>query len=367
MALAEARFRRRIPPRTGIEGVLMDQSSAQPATTAAVPELPGDDAHPIGDDADLQAYAGFDGALRGYDRRQVNKYVARTTKRIEELTAELASVRRNEQILSARIEELTKAQAMCTCDPNKPESAVVGARLRQIIDIATTEADDLRTRAEAESKAMREEAENLLADARQQAEQATSSFDAMLAHRKATEEAAAAERRAAIEGWAERHVTEARETAQRVIERAGAVSSQVIASARWLVDALGAHRDALSEQLGGVQRRIDELPSLEAAAVPGENLATVPADGQPAAEPAADAGPDEASQPVRGVVRIGGAHSAAEEIVQGEATEGPARPANPALPAGGGRPPAHAAPADAAPLNRTWTPVSPRVGGAHRG
>ncbi|MCW2642107.1 MAG: hypothetical protein JWP76_4413, partial [Dactylosporangium sp.] len=268
----------------------MDQSPAQPAATAAVPEITGEDAHLVGEDVDLHAHAGFDGALRGYDRRQVNKYVTRTQQRIEELTSELGAVRRNEQVLAARVDDLTKSASLCACDPNKPESAVVGARLRQIIDIAAVEADDLRSRAETETRAMREEAENALVHARQQAGQATSALEAMLSHRRAAEDAAAAERRAAIEGWAERHVTEARDTARRVMERAGAVSSQVIASARWLVDALGAHRDALSEQLGGVQRRIDELPSLEAAAaVAGQKLATVPSDDQPAPQTSAAA------------------------------------------------------------------------------
>jgi hypothetical protein len=186
----------------------------------------------------------------------------------------------------------------------------------------------------------------------------------------------------------------------------------VIASARWLVDALGAHRDALSEQLGGVQRRIDELPSLEAAAaVAGQKLATVPSDDQPvpqtpaatpaAAAPAAaatpapataapaapatatatvaattaapapaDNRPDEVNQPVRAVVRVPGAHAvyATDEAPSGDGPDGSAWGTNQAPPPGSAAtPPAHAAPADTATLNRTWTPVNPRIGGAHRG
>ncbi|HEV7898917.1 MAG TPA: hypothetical protein VGP31_13855 [Planosporangium sp.] len=405
----------------------MDQSPARAAVPAAAPGTTGDDAHLVGEEADLQAYSTFDGALRGYDRRQVNKYVARTHRRIEELTAELGAARRNHKVLATRVDELSKSSAMCTCDPNKPESAVVGARLRQIIEIATAEADDLRTRADAESREMREEAESTLTGARQQAEQATSALEAMLAHRRATEEAAAAERRAAIEGWAERHVTEARETARRVIERAAAVSGQVIASARWLVDALGAHRDALSEQLGGVQRRIDELPSLEAAAaVPGENLARGRADERATAAPAdVRRGDQNQKQPVRAVVRVpagaavdaappgdrlegrtrGGAHAAPPAGKPGSSggvavpvppggVAVPVPPANVAIPAppsamaaptgpaapfvpvppGGVVMPAPpggvvmpAPPADAGAVNRTWAPISPRIGGAHRG
>jgi cell division septum initiation protein DivIVA len=340
----------------------MDQSPARAAASAAVPEITGNKAPLTGEEGDLHAYSGFDGALRGYDRRQVNKYVSRTQDRLDELAAELAATRQKEAVLSTRVDELSKASSMCSCDPNKPESAVVGARLRQIIDIATAEADDLRARADSESRAMREEAENALSEARQQAGQATSALEAMLAHRRSAEEAASIERRAAIEGWAERHVTEARETARRVIERAGAVSSQVIASARWLVDALGAHRDALSEQLGGVQRRIDELPSLEAAAaVPGENLAAVPAEDRPAPEvPAADR-PDESRQPVRAVVRVP-AVSTVDDAPPGDLPEGAAWQTNPSSPTG-----TVTAPTDTATLNRTWTPVNPRTGGGGGG
>jgi cell division septum initiation protein DivIVA len=363
----------------------MDQSPAQPAAVA-VPELTGEEAHLVGEDSDLQAHAGFDGALRGYDRRQVNKYVTRTQKRLEDLTADLAAMRKKEQVLTTRVDDLTRSMAMCSCDPSKPESAVVGARLRQIIDIASVEADDLRNRAEGESVAMRDEAERLLATARQQAEQATSALEAMLAHRRAAEEAATAERRTALEGWADRHVSEARETARRVIERAGAASTQVISSARWLVDALGAHRDALAEQLGGVQRRIDELPSLEAAAAAsGEKLATLPSEDQPVAMAAAvdrpvapapaNGQPDEAGPTVRAVVRISGAHPP-EDATPGGAAEGqgldttpaPPSPGIPPSPGSVVKPPAHAAPAETATLNRTWTPVNPRTGGgAHRG
>ncbi|MGC9669964.1 hypothetical protein ACNTMW_25905 [Planosporangium sp. 12N6] len=326
----------------------MDQSPARAAVPAAVPETTGEDVPLVGEEADLNAYSTFDGALRGYDRRQVNKYVTRTQRRIEELTAELAGIRRNEQVLTARLEDLSKANAMCTCDPNKPESAVLGARLRQIIDIATTEADDVRTRAEAETRAMREEAESALVSARQQAEQASSALEAMLAHRRAAEEATLAERRAAVEGWSQRHVAEARDTARRVIERAAAVSGQVIASARWLVDALGAHRDALAEQLGGVQRRIDELPSLEAAtAVNGENLARIPTDEQPAGDGAGrQPGPAAGRQPGPAAGRPAAPPTGRQPAPPTGRPPAPAADRQPAPPTG--RPPAHAADRSAA-------------------
>src|SRR5262249_47830684 len=166
---------------------------------------------------------------------------------------ELSVVGRRERELATRVEELSGSASRCTCAPGLPESAVVGARLRQILELASEEADDARTRAEADSQAMREEAAEVLVQARRQAGQAGAGFEIALADRRATEAAKDAERRAAIDGWAERRVSEARETARRLIEHAAGVSGQVVASARWLVDALGAHRDALSEQLGGVR------------------------------------------------------------------------------------------------------------------
>jgi hypothetical protein len=62
-----------------------------------------------------------------------------------------------------------------------------------------------------------------------------------------------------------------------------------------------------------------------------------------------------------------GAH-AADEAQPGNGEDVAAVGSNVAPAAGGvARPAAHAAPADTATLNRTWAPVNPRIGGAHRG
>ncbi|MCW2637790.1 MAG: hypothetical protein JWP76_96, partial [Dactylosporangium sp.] len=112
-----------------------------------------------------------------------------------------------------------------------------------------------------------------------------------------------------------------------------------------------------------------------AAATPA---AATPAAATPAAATAAvataagpaDNRPDEVHHPVRAVVRVPGAHAvyATDEAPSGDGPDGPAWGTNQApQPGSSATPPAHAAPADTATLNRTWTPVNPRIGGAHRG
>jgi hypothetical protein len=257
-----------------------------PTSPPAAPELTGEDAYLIDEKIGLHAYSGFESALRGYDRRQVDRYVTRTQRRIDELTAELAVVSRREHELLSRVEDLSGSVSRCTCGPERAESEVVGVRLRQILDLAHEEAEDARRRAGEESQAMREEATGVLAQARRDAERAAADFEIALADRRAAEAAKDAERRAAIDGWADERVGEARENARRLIEHASGVSGQVVASARWLVDALGAHRDALTEQLNGVRRRIEALPAIEPAAAVA---AVDQPDTKPGTKPAAAA------------------------------------------------------------------------------
>jgi hypothetical protein len=244
----------------------MDRLSGAAAPSVTVPELTGEDAYLIDEKVGLHAESGFASSLRGYNRRQVNRYVTGTQRRIDELSAELAVVGRRERELVARVEEMSQAAARCSCRSDMPESAVVSVRLRQILDLASAEADDVRTRAGVESQAMREQAAEVVAQARRQAKRAVADFETALAERRAAEAAKDAEHRAAVEAWADRRVGEAQEAARRLIDHASEVSGRVVASARWLVDVLGAHRDALAEQVGEACRRIEALPALETAA-----------------------------------------------------------------------------------------------------
>ena len=244
----------------------MDRLSGAAAPSVTVPELTGEDAYLIDEKVGLHAESGFASSLRGYDRRQVNRYVTRTQRCIDQLSAELAVVGRRERELVARVEEMSEAAARCSCRSDMPESAVVSVRLRQILDLARAEADDVRSRAEVEGQGMREQAAEVLAQARRQAKRAASDFETALAGRRAAEAAKDAEHRAAVEAWTDRQVGKAREAARQLIDDASEVSGRVVASAHWLVDVLGAHRDALAEQIGEARRRIEALPALETAA-----------------------------------------------------------------------------------------------------
>jgi cell division septum initiation protein DivIVA len=283
-----------------------------------VPDLTGEAVSPIGGAGGPPAHSGFDAALRGYDRRQVDRYVARAQRHIDRLTAQLAVMNRRERDLTARVDELAEAIARCTCGPESPPSAILGARLRQILDLALAEAADVRAHAQADSQALHQEADQVLAQARAQAERAAADVEAGVAHRRAAETAAEAERWAAVDNWADDRVGEARETARRLIESAAAVSGQVVASARWLVDALGAHRDALSEQLGGVSRRIEALPSLEPPSVAGPP-ASVAGPPSGAVEPAGAVEPPAGAESP-GAVAPAGPARLARAVVRAAAT-----------------------------------------------
>src|SRR5215475_12272269 len=100
----------------------MNKSSATATLQATVPELTGEDAYLIGEKVGLPAYSGFELALRGYDRRQVDRYVTRAQRRIDELAAELAVVSRREHDLATRVETLSEAASRCSCGPDKSPS-----------------------------------------------------------------------------------------------------------------------------------------------------------------------------------------------------------------------------------------------------
>src|SRR5262249_62371111 len=98
--------------------------------SSPVPELTGEDAYLIDEKAGLHAHSGFDLALRGDDRRQVDRYVTRTQRRIDELSAELTVVGRREGELATPVGELSGSASRCTGAPGLPEPDVGGARVR---------------------------------------------------------------------------------------------------------------------------------------------------------------------------------------------------------------------------------------------
>jgi cell division septum initiation protein DivIVA len=116
--------------------------------------------------------------LRGYEPAQVNR-------RLEELTTAVAQASAQRDAFAARLEAVERDRAETT--PAEVEPATfehLGARVVQILSLATEEADDLRRtasrevaaergRLEAETTRMREEAERYAADTRSAADTET--------------------------------------------------------------------------------------------------------------------------------------------------------------------------------------------------
>src|SRR4051794_944178 len=102
--------------------------------------------------------------LRGFDPTQVNR-------RIEDLTAAVAQATAQKDALAARLEAVSRER---TEDPpvtaGPPSFEQLGARVAQILGLASEEADELRRTAEADIAAQRRQLEEETARTREEAE-----------------------------------------------------------------------------------------------------------------------------------------------------------------------------------------------------
>ena len=112
----------------------------------------------------------FDLALRGYDRNQVDDYVARVAVLVDQLRAEggMAAAR------SAQAEaELARVRR--ELERGRPSFDALGERVSQLLGLAETEADQMRTDAGRDAAQLRsdasQEAEQVRAMARREAEE----------------------------------------------------------------------------------------------------------------------------------------------------------------------------------------------------
>jgi DivIVA domain-containing protein len=102
-------------------------------------------------DESAVAEASFDVSLRGYDRQQVDAFVARTDKDVRELERRAAAA---EQRVTELTDELAEARAelernrrWVRSTDGRPTYAALGRRVEQILTLAEQQAEDIRTRA----------------------------------------------------------------------------------------------------------------------------------------------------------------------------------------------------------------------------
>ncbi|MBX6381761.1 MAG: hypothetical protein IRZ07_02115 [Microbispora sp.] len=225
---------------------------------------------------DLMSDDSFEVVMRGYSRRQVHEYMARTRNQIRDLEERLA--RTIEQAEQARM-ELAEARRRMAGAPQNPDE--LGERLSQILKLAQEEAAANKEASAAEAERLvtsaREQADAIRAAAQEEAERrvadATAAAERMLAQAGSEAEetlgAARAEaeetlRSARAEG--ERQLTAARMEAERVLAEARGQAEAMLAAAQQRVSALDEHTGRrvayLSDTHAEVVRRLTEISSV---------------------------------------------------------------------------------------------------------
>ncbi len=106
----------------------------------------------------------FDVVLRGYERHQVDEYVGRLTAAEAQLRAELDAAADRE---AAAQEELTRLRS--ELERGRPTFDALGERVSQMLGLAETEAEQMRSDAATEAAAVRDAAAKDAADVRSDA------------------------------------------------------------------------------------------------------------------------------------------------------------------------------------------------------
>jgi len=150
---------------------------------------------------DIPSQPNFEQTLRGYDKRQVDRYVARADAEIATLVAEREQAFAQLQELTAQVTQLQAELEELRRQPAKLDRASfhhLGPMVEQILGLAEQQAEAITTGAAQKVAADRAEAQRVLAEAQEQAAKAMHDFEVALAARRAEEEKADEQRRAAM-------------------------------------------------------------------------------------------------------------------------------------------------------------------------
>ncbi|MFS8522565.1 MAG: nitrilase-related carbon-nitrogen hydrolase, partial [Micromonosporaceae bacterium] len=223
----------------------------------------------------------FELTRRGYDKRQVDTYVARVGRELATLASERDQAYRQVRELAAQLERVQAELNELRQRPPKIERASfqdLGPTVGQILDLAEKQARDIRTLAEERAARQKAEAEKLLAEARQEAERLRAEGEAV--YERAEQEA----RRLAEQGAqqleqaraeADELLEAARAQAREEIEAARAQTQQEIQARQQAIARLEAELDGLT--VGLVVCYDVEFPeNVRAHALAGTDLLVVP-------------------------------------------------------------------------------------------
>lgn len=186
----------------------------------------------------------FDTAVRGYNRQQVSEYMSRSSKLIATLEKNLAVARADVQRARSDAERARVESERLRSAPVEVKSPheELSARMSQILQLATEEAEQERANADAEITKLRDdsrvESERLIDEARAQSEQ-------VLAEARETAERELADARAT----AAEDLRSAREEADRIRQESEQHSAEVLDDAQRRAGAVNEVSDQRLETL----------------------------------------------------------------------------------------------------------------------
>src|SRR5689334_5029633 len=213
--------------------------------------------------SDLGQEDTFEKEMRGYSRRQVDEFVARSRSQTRDLEEQLS--RALDEMERLRLELSSARQAAS----GKPDYEVISERMGQILKLADDEAKAQKNRAEAEL-----ETDKFRADAREQSDRMLSAAQEQAEHAIATARAEAEKTRSAARNEAERTVGDARKQSENALATAKAQAKQLLDEATARATAIhdGAERrlSLLTSRHTEAIRRLTEIRDVVTTLVAGE-------------------------------------------------------------------------------------------------
>jgi cell division septum initiation protein DivIVA len=222
--------------------------------------------------SDLGQEDAFEKEMRGYSRRQVDEYVARSRSQTRDLEEQLS--RSLDEMERLRLELSAARQAA----GGKPAYEEISERMGQILKLADDEAKAQKTRAQEEIDAIRNDAkletEKFRAEAREQSDRMLSAAQEQAEHAIATARAEAEKTRSAARNEAERSVGEARKQSDNALATAKSQAKQLLDEATARASAIhdGAERrlNLLTSRHTEAIRRLTEIRDVVTTLVAGE-------------------------------------------------------------------------------------------------
>jgi cell division septum initiation protein DivIVA len=298
------------------------------------------------DDADLMTDLDGEGAfevqMRGYSRRQVDEFVARSRSQARDLEERLA--RAHDETERVRLELTAARQGLA----GKPAHEEISERVGQILKLADDEAKAQRARAQEEIGKQREEAkkeaDRIRTEAREQTERMLTAAQEQAENAIATARGEADKMRNSARLETERAISEATKDAENKLATAKAQAKQMMDEATVRASAIhdGAERrlNLLTSRHTETMRRLTEIRDVVTNLVASEttrgsledevnkSVANTLGTGGPGATGARQGA---ASEPRRGPTGRAGAREPGQERDKG--ADMPAAPAPPPAPA----------------------------------